>query len=73
MKNMKKQTFRIEGLKCPNCKARVESGLKKMDGIGTVEANVEKKEITIEYDPATVTLAQMQEAVDDMGYEIKEL
>lgn len=68
---METKTFAIEGLRCPNCKARVEEGLKKMNGIGNADASVENKQITITYDPAAISIEQMQEAVEDMGYDLK--
>ena len=67
---MTKQTYSIEGLKCQHCKARVEEGLKKMDGVTMADANVEKKQITIEYDPERNSISKIQDAVDDLGYEL---
>ena len=67
---MTKQTYSIEGLKCQHCKARVEEGLKKMDGVTMADANVEKKQITIECDPERISISKIQDAVDDLGYEL---
>ncbi len=67
---MTKQTYNIEGLKCQHCKARVEEGLKKMNGVAMADANVEQKQITIEYDPERISIREIQEAVDDLGYEL---
>jgi len=41
-----------------------------MDGVTMADANVEKKQITIEYDPERISISKIQEAVDDLGYEL---
>ncbi len=58
-------------MKCEHCKARVEDNLTKMNGVQEVIADVDQKSVTVTFDPAVVTPGQMQEVVEDLGYDME--
>ena len=39
--------IKVEGLKCPHCKAKVETAIKAIDGVKKAVASLETKEVTI--------------------------
>lgn len=41
----------------------------QVDGVNTVDGDAEARTITVEYDPAAVTVDAIQRALDDIGYE----
>ena len=55
--NIVKKTF-LTSIHCPNCEKRVLNNVEALgDGVKSVEVNLEKKEVTVEYD-ANVTNAE---------------
>ena len=64
---MTENTFSISGMKCVNCKAKVEAALNDLNGVDSAVASLEDANVTIIYDDTQVTPAAMKEAVDDLG------
>ncbi len=68
---MEKRTFNVSGMKCPHCKANVENVLKALNGVQDAVADVENKNVTVEYDSNLVDERQLKDAVDGSGrYEL---
>ena len=68
----KKETFKIEGMSCSACANTVQRVLSRLSGVKAAEVNFSAASATVEYDPAEVTPAKMQEAVGKTGYKLKE-
>ena len=64
---MTKNTFSISGMKCVNCKAKVEAALNDLNGVDSAVASLKDANVTVIYDDTQVTPAAMKEAVDDLG------
>lgn len=68
---MEKRTFNVSGMKCPHCKANVENALKALNGVQDAVADLENKNVTVEYDSNLVDERQLKDAVDESGrYEL---
>lgn len=66
-----KKTFTVNGMKCVHCKANVENAIKALAGVASAEANLEEKNVTVDYDEAQVAPEQLKQAVDEAGrYEL---
>lgn len=59
----------VEGMTCSSCVRHVESALRKIDGVGTVEVKLREGKVRVEHDPDKAPIAQMIEAIVDAGYE----
>lgn len=64
---MTENTFSISGMKCVNCKAKVEAALNDLNGVDSAVASLKDANVTVIYDDTQVTPAAMKEAVDDLG------
>ena len=64
---MKKETFTVTGMKCVNCKAKVENTLKELAGVDSAVVSLEDANVTVSYDESQVSPLIMKDAVDDMG------
>ena len=64
---MTKNTFKVSGMKCVNCKANVERAIKELPGVDEAVVSLEDASVTVDYDDAQVTTAAMKDAVDDLG------
>lgn len=60
----------ITGMDCANCALTVERALKRMDGVVSANVNLASERASVEYLPGVVTLAAMQQAIRDVGYDV---
>ncbi len=51
---MEKKTFSIPNISCGHCVNAIKTELSELDGVSTVEGNIEGKSVAVEWDaPAT--------------------
>ena len=62
------ETFRVEGMSCGSCVSGVQRSLSKLEGVKSAEVNLAASSATVAYDPDAVTPAQMQQAVEAIGF-----
>lgn len=62
-----KQSFNVEGMKCPMCKAKVEDAIKALAGVNGAEADLSQHNVTVDYDETAVGPADFQAAVAAAG------
>ena len=62
------RVFSVEGMACPNCKARLESSLTALDGVVSAVASLENKSVSITFNSELVTPTLLQSAAEDAGY-----
>ena len=63
---MKKKIL-IEGMSCGHCVAHVKDALEGIDGVSSVEVNLEGKYATVETD---VNHEILKEAIEEEGYDV---
>lgn len=64
------QTFKVEGMSCASCVARVEKSISKIEGIKNVSVNLATEKATFEIDNNLASLTQVEKAIEDAGYKI---
>lgn len=57
----------IDGMTCASCVARVERELNRIEGV-SASVNLLTEQASVDYDPATVTPAELVGAVESAGY-----
>lgn len=62
-----KKKIMIEGMSCGHCVKHVQEALEGLDGVSSVEVNLAEKYAVVE---TTVEDSQLQEAIDDAGYDV---
>ncbi|WP_047986556.1 copper chaperone CopZ [Ornithinibacillus californiensis] len=67
---MQTLTLDVRGMTCGHCKMSVEGALTELEGVSNVEVDLATGNVTVSYDESKVTLAQLQEAVEDQGYDV---
>ena len=60
----------VKGLHCASCVTQVESALTRTPGVVSAAMNVATSEVDIEYQPGQTTLADLNTAVKDSGYDL---
>lgn len=63
------RTFSIEGMSCNHCRMSVEKSIQAVEGVTSVNVNLEKKEAYVEGDAPAEVICK---AVEDVGFECKE-
>ena len=65
--------FKISGMSCAACSARIEKGLNTMPGVYNATVNLAAERATVEYNAQELSLRQIQDKVKKLGYEAHNL
>ncbi|TRM13259.1 copper chaperone CopZ [Lentibacillus cibarius] len=63
-------TLNVQGMTCGHCESSVKGALESLEGVQTVEVDLDSGKVDVTYDDAAVTIAAMREAVEDQGYDV---
>ncbi len=66
-------TLPIGGMTCASCVGHVERALKKVEGVINASVNLATEKATVTFVPGMATLAELRQAVADVGYEVLEV
>ncbi len=58
----------VKGMTCASCVRRVERALTKVDGVTQASVNLATERASVSFDPKSVSLADLQAAVEKAGY-----
>ena len=61
-------TLQITGMTCAACANRIERGLKKLEGVTSANVNFALEKASITYDPAKLSVAQLEQTIEKLGY-----
>ncbi len=61
----------VEGMMCSGCENRVQNSLKTIEGVTNVVASHTNKKVTVTTN-GNVEKSVLKEAIEDLGYEVKE-
>lgn len=67
---VKRLELPVEGMSCASCVLKVEEGLKKTEGVGTVAVNLASQRAAIAYDPARASTQRFVDVVRSLGYDV---
>ncbi|HCY64683.1 MAG TPA: copper chaperone [Oxalobacteraceae bacterium] len=67
---MQTTLFKVAGMTCGSCVARVTNALRLVHGVGNVNVSLAGAAATVEFDHQLTTLEQLQAAVRHAGYGI---
>jgi copper chaperone len=57
-------------ISCEHCQHAIEGALGELFGVNTVKVDIPTKTVNLTYDPQKVTLAKIEEVLDDTGYTV---
>ena len=66
-KEVKTVVFNV-GLHCQNCVKKVKENISFEKGVKSLDVNLEKKTVTISYDPSKTDEATLKKAIEKLGY-----
>ncbi|HEY8390910.1 MAG TPA: heavy metal translocating P-type ATPase [Clostridia bacterium] len=65
---MRVQSYKISGMSCAACSARIEKALKRTKGIKSANVNLATNSMLVEYNEEVITSDQIIKVVEDTGY-----
>ncbi len=68
---MKNDVLKVEGMSCMHCENAVKKAVGGLAGVESVAVDLKGKTVTVEYDESKVTLAEIKNAIEDQGYDVK--
>ena len=67
---MEQTTLVAPDISCEHCQHAIEGALGELVGVNTVKVDIPTKSVHLDYDPEIVTLAKIEEVLDDIGYTV---
>ncbi len=67
---MDRVEIRVEGMTCGGCVSSIQKALTARDGVKEVSGSVEDKTVTIEFDPALIQQAALEQAIEEAGFDV---
>jgi copper chaperone CopZ len=64
-------TFSVAGMTCSGCEYNVTSALRRVDGTLRAQADHERGEATVTFDPDVTDIGRLVAAVSEVGYEAR--
>ena len=64
-----KVTIKVGGMSCAMCVKAIEDVLSKLDGVSTVTVNLASEKAYVTYNPKMVTVEDMKNAINELGYQ----
>ncbi len=61
--------LKVNGMTCGHCKAAVTESLKALDGVSSVDVNLDSKEVKVEGE--NLDLSKLKTAIEDIGFEVE--
>jgi copper chaperone len=59
----------VMGMTCPSCVRHVDAALAELDGVAKVEVRLREGKVLVQYDPTTVSVEALIEALREAGYD----
>ncbi len=70
---MKAVLFRVKGMGCAACAARIEKALREAEGVREATVNFAAQKARVVYDPERTSPQKLKETIKAFGYELEEL
>ena len=67
---MTQVTISVPDISCHHCKMSIEGAVGALPGVDRVEVHVEPRSVDVDFDESAVTLATIQAAIEEQGYEV---
>jgi len=64
------KTLNVEGMSCSHCENSVKKAVGALEGVASVEVDLEGNKVTIKFDPSKINLDKIKGAIEDQGYDI---
>lgn len=67
---MTTRTITVPEIHCEHCKSSIEGALGPIAGVHTATVDVAARQVTVDFEPDTVTPEALVEAIEEQGYDV---
>ena len=67
---MESTTLVAPDISCEHCQHAIEGAVGKLAGVSLVQVDIPTKSVHVNYDPQKVTIAKIEEVLDETGYTV---
>jgi copper chaperone len=67
---MSTTTLDVPTISCGHCKSSIEGAVSVLEGVRRVEVGIESKQVEVDFDPSSVALDVIVQAIEDQGYDV---
>ncbi|WP_010290060.1 copper chaperone CopZ [Kurthia massiliensis] len=67
---MQNVTLNVQGMSCGHCVKAVESSVGELNGIETVNVNLDDAKVDVAFDDTKVSIDDIKETIEDQGYDV---
>lgn len=67
---MTQLVLKVSGMSCQHCVKAVQDALMALAGVQNAQVSLEAGEVTVQYDATKTGPQQMQEAIENQGYDV---
>lgn len=67
---MTQKILKVEGMTCGHCAETVTKAVQGLAGIQSVNVDLDKKEVTVEFDEGTTELEKVSSVIMGVGFEV---
>ena len=65
-----KETLTVNGMSCEHCVHAVKTAVGGLAGVDTVDVSLEKKHVTVTFDPQKAGIPGIKAAIEGEGYSV---
>lgn len=62
--------YRVTGMDCPSCAAKIEGATRKIEGVDEVKVSIASQLMTLRVENPSIQLPAVERAVTDLGYQV---
>ncbi|HHV23315.1 MAG TPA: heavy-metal-associated domain-containing protein [Methanosarcina sp.] len=66
---MVQEIIKVEGMSCMHCQLRVKKAVEAVEGVQRADANLQTKQVTVDYEEGKADLEKIKAAIRETGYE----
>ena len=67
---MTRKILNVEGMSCDHCKMAVTRAVSSLEGVGSVEVDLESNTAAVQFDESILPLDAVKQAIEARGYEV---
>lgn len=67
---MTTETLSVPEIHCGHCKSSIEGAVSALDGVESVDVDIEPRTVHLRYDESTVGMEEIKAAIEAVGYEV---
>ena len=67
---MRQETVKVEGMTCQHCVQIITDALKNITGLSTVNVDLVKKEVSVEFNENKTTPHKISDKIIEVGFEL---